>query len=223
MLELAERTLASGATHFVHPLNLTPPKPTLLVDGPYDAFYLEEAYRREGRTNPWHIAALEQLDPTVTGGGKDAIRKYLRQNQGPRRARPRASPVVVLLDWESSEDERRGIAQLLEAHPESNAIVWPQDRVNAELGETFRGSERFVSTDLVEAAAQAAPGRGIVRDPATAIYELLPQQKTQAKRALVDTCRVRNQTDDLRIIIDLLPWLEARIPQLAAQAPLPGL
>jgi hypothetical protein len=129
---------------------------------------------------------------------------------------------VVLLDWETSEDERKGTDALVAVHAESTALVWPADRVNRELGETFRGSERFLSTELVEATAQAAPAKGILRDPATGIYELLPQQKNDAKQALIEACRNRNEVGDLRIIIDLLPALESRIPQANAQLPLPG-
>ena len=223
VLELADRTLSSGVSHFVHPLNLTPPKPTLLVDGPYDAFYLEEAYRRAGRTNPWDTRSLEQLDPRAASGGKDAIRKYLRQNEGPLRARPRTSPVVVLLDWEASEDERRGIDELVSVHSESTAIVWPIDQVNPQLGETFRGSERYLSGDLVESAAHSIASSGIVRDVATGVFELQPQHKSRAKRAIIDACRVRGELEDLRLVLALLPWLEQRIPRAEAQAHLPGL
>lgn len=223
VIELADRTLSSGVTHFVHPLNLTPPKPTLLVDGPYDSFYLQEAYLRADRTNPWDIRSLEELDPQITSGGKDAIRKYLRQNEGPLRSRPRTSPVIVLLDWEASEDERSGIDQLVSAHPTSTAIVWAADRVNPQLGETFKGSERFLSTDLVEAAAHAPAPSGIVRDVATGTLELQPQHKSRAKRAMIDVCRTRGEVEDLRLVIDLLPWLESRIPRADAQLHLPGL
>ena len=119
-MELADRALASGVTTFVHPLNRTAPKPTLLVDGPFDVYYLEASYRHSGRKSPWDIRCLETLDPTVGGSGKNTLKNYLKANRGPLRARPRESPVVVLLDWEDTEAERQSFSELVEAHPTSN-------------------------------------------------------------------------------------------------------
>jgi energy-coupling factor transporter ATP-binding protein EcfA2 len=139
MAELADRTLASGVTGYVHPLAMTQPKPTLIVDGPFDVFYLEQAYRKGNRVNPWDIRCLETLDPDLGGSGKDKLKQYLRNSKGPLRARPSASPVIVLLDWEDSENERQAFAQLLDDHPTSTALVWPKDLCNPRLGESFRG------------------------------------------------------------------------------------
>lgn len=222
VLELAERTLAAGVTPFVHPLNLTAPKPTLLVDGPFDVIYLTGAYALSARTSPWDIRSLEELDPAAGGSGKTLIRQYLQQNQGPLKARPGGSPVVVLLDWEDSEDERSAMQQLLDAHPASRAVIWPGDRTNPDLGESFRGIERYLSTELVRAVAQAAPDLGLVQTPAGK-WEIMPQKKSATKKALTRAFQHRQQVDDVRLIIEALPWLESQLPAATVPATLPGL
>jgi len=223
-LDLAERTLGSGVTSFVHPLNLTAPKPTLLVDGPLDVFYLTEAYRHSGRTNPWSIRSLEELDPAAGGSGKERTKKYLKQNQGPLRARPAGSPVIVLLDWEDSEQDRESFADLVSAHPTSTATIWPVDRANPELDDTFRGIERFLSTELVRASALSNPQGGILQAVGpTSSYSVLPTKKAAAKQLLRRTCVDRNDPADVRLITDVLSWLEGHLPGTQAAATLPGL
>jgi AAA ATPase domain len=223
VLDLANHTLAAGVTPFVHPLNLTAPKPTLLVDGPYDVLYLTEAYRLAARSNPWDIRSLEQLDPNIASSGKEQTRKYLRQNQGPLRARPTASPVIVLLDWEDSENDRQTLADVLAVHPTSTATVWPVDRTNPELDESFTGIERYLATDLVETAAETAPDAGIMRAVAGGRrFALTPQTKSAAKQALAKQFREREQAADVQRIIGALSWIESHLPAAETPASLPG-
>jgi len=211
-LTLAERTLGSGVTSFVHPLNLTPPKPTLLAEGPSDVFYVLEAYSRSARTNPWDVRWLETLDPG-SGGGKESLKKYLRANHGPLRARPDESPVILLLDWEVSDAELASNSALLSGHRTSRAIRWPETGANADLKESFVGIERFLGTDVVEAVAIDNPDAGITRTAeAPPKYELQPKKKTEAKQRLEGAIRTRGDTADLQPIIELLPWLEQHLP-----------
>jgi predicted ATP-dependent endonuclease of OLD family len=198
--DLADRMLASGVTHFVHPLSLTAPRPTLLVEGPTDVEYVTDAYRHSGRAIPWDVRCLETLDPAMPGSGKEALRKYLRANQSPLRARPTRSPVVVVLDWETTEDQRLEFERLLDEHSTSLALVWPEAEINPDLGSSFRGIERFLASDLIHDAARRI-------DLPTAL-ELQEKKKPQAKRAILETCRERNNPNDLARIIDLLAWLE---------------
>jgi hypothetical protein len=211
VLELAERSLSTGVSPFVHPLNLTPPKPTLLVDGPYDVYYLTEAYRRSGRPNPWDIRALQDIDP-AQGSGKETTRKYLQQNQGPLKSRPRTSPVIVLLDWEDSDSDLETTQKHLSGHPTSKAIRWPLTDANPELGDSFHGIEHHLATELVSAVATNA-ALGIVRGAGgQGPYELMPQTKSHAKQALAAATRARNQLSDLQPLVDSLPWLDGHIP-----------
>jgi energy-coupling factor transporter ATP-binding protein EcfA2 len=223
VLALAEEMLATGVTPFVHPLNLTPPKPTLLVDGPYDVFYWTTAYLHSERTNPWDIRSLPDIDPGVGGGGKNTIKKYLAQNAGPLRARPAGSPVVVLLDWEDTEAERQSVEALLTGHPTSRAILCPVDRVNPDLGESFKGIERFLATELVHTVAATDPGLGIVRGAGgVGAYELMPQTSDRAKQALVRRCRDRELAADTQLLSEALVWLESHLPASETPESLPG-
>jgi hypothetical protein len=74
------------------------------------------------------------------------------------------------------------------------------DQVNPQLGETYRGSERYLSGDLVESAAHSIGSSGIVRDVATGVFELQPQHKSRAKRAIIDACRARGELERDEVI-----------------------
>lgn len=223
MSELADRTLASGVTGYIHPLALTQPKPTLIVDGPLDVFYLEHTYRKANRLNPWDIRCLETLDPDLGGSGKDKLKQYLKNSKGPLRARPSASPVIVLLDWEDSENERQAFADLLIEHPTSTAVVWPQDLSNPRLGSSFRGIERFLGTALVEHVANQQPNLGITQTVANPpIFELQPPRRSAVKQALARECEGRDNVQDVQPLIGALDWLDSNIPGRAQQPRLPS-
>jgi ABC-type thiamine transport system ATPase subunit len=214
--ELADRTVAAGITQFVHPLNLTTIKPTLLVEGRFDVFYIDLAYSVAGRTNPWDIRSLDDIEPGL-GGGKEKIRKYLAGNKGPLRARPSASPVIVLLDPDVSQGEINGLKQLLECHPTSTAARWPTDKVNPELDESVLGIERFLSTELFRATAETYPASGLYRTTEEPERFGIAKDKTSsAKQKLAKAGRDRGNADDLKLIIDLLPWLEQLLPSSTA-------
>lgn len=224
MAELADRTLASGVTGYVHPLSLAQPKPMLIVDGPLDVFYVEEAYRRSKRLNPWDIRCLETLDPTLGGSGKTALKQYLKNNKGPLRARPSASPVVILLDWEDSENERQTFSKLVEDHPTSTAIVWPTDLANPSLGKSFRGIERFLGTKLIEVIAQRQSQLGITQTLTTPpVFEVQPSQKSAVKQALAKECKARNRSADVAPLAQALKWLDSHIKGKSEQPPLPAI
>ena len=216
--ELADRTVAAGITQFVHPLNLTTIKPTLLVEGPLDVFYIEQAYAAANRTNPWDIRSLDDIEQGL-GGGKQKIRKYLAGNRGPLRARPSRSPVVVLLDPDVSQGEVDGLKQLLESHSTSTAAKWPSDKVNAELDTSVKGIEQLLSAPLFEATANAHAASGIYKTlDNPPCFGVAKDKTSSAKQKLAEVCRTRNDAQDLSRIIDLLPWLESFLP--ASTAPL---
>ena len=220
---LADRSISEGVSPFVHPLNLTAMKPTLLLEGPSDVWYVNEAYRHAGRTNPWEVRYLKDVDPAATGG-KDALKQYLKANQAALRARPTQSPVVAILDWEVKDGEAESVRTLIEAHHRSTASRWRADDANPDLAESWVGIERYLATELVEAVASAHPDAGMTRQAGgSTLWELAPQKKDRAKKLLITACADRDQPDDLQRIIDLLPWLESFLGPPASQAPLPGL
>jgi energy-coupling factor transporter ATP-binding protein EcfA2 len=220
--QLADRSISAGISTFVHPLHLTAMKPTLLLEGPSDVWYTAEAYRHAGRINPWDIRYLDEIEHGA-GGGKDPLKKYLKSNQAALRARPTQSPVVVVLDWEVSEDEVRRVNDLLAAHPLSSATRWPADKANPKLAASWVGIERFLGTDLVVATATASPNSGMTMTVGVApMWELAPQRKNEAKALLLKECQKRNEKVDLDHLIALLDWLEAQLPSVGGQTPIPG-
>jgi hypothetical protein len=222
--ELADRSISQGVSAFVHPLHLSAMKPTLLLEGPSDVWYVEEAYRRAARANPWEIRHLGMIERDTTGG-KEGIRRYLKANQAALRARPSRSPVIVVLDWEVSEGEVNGLNELISTqHPWSSATRWPVDRSNPDLADSWVGIERFLATPLVETTATANPDAGMTRTVGeNPRWELAPQRKDVAKKLLLAECGNRDLRDDLSFIIDLLDWLDGRLPRSGTAQPIPAL
>lgn len=220
--ELADRSISAGISTFVHPLHLTAMKPTLLLEGPSDVWYVSEAYRHAARTNPWELRYLDEIEPGA-GGGKESLKKYLKANQAALRARSSQSPVIVLLDWEVPEAEVQHVARLAAAHPWSTATRWPADKSNPDLAKSWVGIERFLGTALVEATATRHPDAGMtITVGANRTWELAPQRKDEAKKLLLRECQQRDDGRDLTHLTALLDWVEGHLPATGAQMPIPG-
>jgi hypothetical protein len=128
------------------------------------------------------------------------------------------------LDWEDSENERQAFAQILNDHPTSTALVWPQDLSNPRLAASFRGIERFLGTPLVESVVQQQPDLGITQRVGNPpIFELQPAQQSPVKQALARACERRDNVQDVRPLIDALDWLDSNIPGRAQQPRLPSI
>ena len=109
---LIDMALTGGVTPFTHPLHIGSIKPLLLVEGRDDREILLRAYRDSGKACPYDIKAMVDLEPSTTGG-VEQIETYLSNNRSALRARPSASPVIALLDWEVSEGKRGKIERRL--------------------------------------------------------------------------------------------------------------
>jgi hypothetical protein len=94
---------------------------------------------------------------------------------------------------------------------------------NPDLGDTFRGIERFLSTELVEATARSRSQTGIVQPVGGGVLEIQAQLKNQAKQHLARTCEARDNPADLERLIALIPWIEQQLPRGQPQASLPGM
>jgi hypothetical protein len=130
---------------------------------------------------------------------------------------------VVLLDWEDTEGDREATQEILEVHPTSTAVLWPADMANPEVGASYHGIERFLGSGLLAEAAAAGQG-GIVQTVGeNQTFELMPKQRGAVKQRLRERCEARNNPEDLRHIIDALPWLEEQIPLARLPERLPGL
>jgi energy-coupling factor transporter ATP-binding protein EcfA2 len=206
---LIDIALASGVTPYTHPLHVGPPKPVLLVEGKDDREVILRAYDASGQPCPYVIKAMEDLEPT-TSGGVEQIQTYLGSNASALRARPTDSPVIVLLDHDVSEGKRGKIQKALRGHPTSGCYLLPKAERTSGLKDDMPGIEAYLSLDFYRAAEETI-GLTVVRpgDPHTAGWDLgvekseLGAKKQAIHRLLAD----RDDPADIAAVTALVPWV----------------
>lgn len=203
--ELIERGFAGDVSPWVHPLVGGVPMPLLLLEGTTDVDYIKAAYESIGRTIPWDIHCLPTLDRTIESGGTEQIIRYLRTNEQAIAARPHQSPIYVLLDWDA-ESKLGKYQEALACHPSSRAVVMPKALANPELGESFRGIERFLSTGFWEEALAVLN----VHQPPVPVTprSILPQELSRIKSDLLPLLASRGQAADLNYLCRVVQWLD---------------
>ena len=150
---LTSKAQTAGVTQWIQPLLARPWAPLVLVEGDIDKKVLSHIALLAGRTNI-DFVTLSGLDPAERGSGKDAIASYLRKHGGLIQNRPAEGPLLVLLDWEISDQDLRGMIAAYGTN--GDQLVRRMDEANATptLGQDFRGIERFYPADLVLASHQ---------------------------------------------------------------------
>lgn len=198
---------------FQHPLFLSPDRPLVLVEGASDAAYLRMAAVAANLKPLWTLVSLEDLEEGKTGG--DDVLSYLRANPSVLASRPLHAPVVVLRDWEQNEKTMLKIASALEPHDTSRCIRPPESLCNHELGQKFRGIERFLPTDVVEKVLSGKlRGKTLdVRYPLHIEKEDLDGAKPRLGKAMATT------TDPGPHLIGLVKWLDDEVRAAVGKAP----
>lgn len=210
---LIREAQSAGVAPFSHPLHTGPPKPILLVEGKNDRELLQHAYLISPEPCPYEILAIEDLEEDLQGG-VDQIRSYLHHNQAALRARPKESPVVVLIDWEESAKNEAKIHKELLEHPTSLCTRMPESARNSDLSRDFVGIEGFLSTGFYEAAAsslglpltQPVPGSS-----ASHKFAIKREELREAKGRLHKLLLDRDNDEDIQPLVDLLPWINEHV------------
>jgi len=207
--ELINMALAGGVTPFTHPLHIGTVKPLLLVEGRDDRELLLRAYADRGESCPYDVKAMEDLEPSMTGG-VEQIQTYLKNNRSALRARPAASPVIVLLDHEVSEGKRKSIENTLSDHPTSACHAMPKTFRTNGLKDDMPGIEAYLSKDFYRAAERDI-ALTVVRpgDPAAAGWDLGVEKSELGRRKsdIHELLRRRGDPDDIKPLTALAPWI----------------
>ncbi len=219
---LIDAALASGVTPYTHPLHVGPLKPLLLVEGRDDRELISRAYADSGEACPYVIKAMEDLEKTTTGGVEQII-SYLKGNASALRARPTASPVIVLLDHEVSDGKQGRVQKALDQHPTSGCYLMPKAERTPGLKADMPGIEAYLSLDFYR-DAETSIGLTVVSpgDPAAAGWELgvekaeLGSQKKNIHQLLQD----RDDESDIAQLTKVVPWI-SRLLITAGQGTLP--
>lgn len=206
---LLDIALASRVAPYTHPLHIGAIKPLLLVEGRDDRELFLRAYRDAGEPRPYEIRAMEDLEPSMTGG-VEQIQTYLANNCSALRARPTDSPIIVLLDHEVSEGKRRKIQTALSEHPTSACYLLPKTGRTVGLREDVAGIEGYLSLGFYE-AAEAELNLVVVRpgNPDTAGWTLGIEKTEMGKKkqGIHSLLRQRSEPGDIEQITKLVPWV----------------
>lgn len=208
LLESAKLAIST----YRHPLLSFPTDPIVIVEGKFDAIYLRSAIESTNLKPRWRLVSPEEaFGPDFTG---DAIHQYLKYNKQVVASRADAAPVIVLRDWEATDNSKYDT--VLKAHPYSKCIIPPADRANPELGESFRGIERFLPTDYVTSVIDVMKlGRetGHPNSPHSIKKQLLEQSKPALARMVGSGHSVGPYMDDL------VRWVDDQIVEILAAVP----
>lgn len=143
-----------GVSGWVQPVLAFPGNPVVLVEGEIDSEVLTHVSKIVGLTRI-RFLALPQLDPAEKGAGKDAITAYLKRHGGLIPNRPKESPLVVLFDWEVSKTELDSAKKAYGSGADLAVIAMNAKHCVPEMGEDFKGIERFYPPSVVQEASKA--------------------------------------------------------------------
>lgn len=201
-------------TRFSHPILDWPETPLVIAEGDSDVELLRLAMHVMKRRPRWRLISMADIEPDFGGG--DAVVSYLRANQSVLASRPESAPVLVLKDWEVNNKSLRRAKDAVACHPTSTAIRIPEDMANPELGQQFRGIERFLETQVIRDviggerlqphSVQKEYPLGVTRD----VLE-------SSKKALVASCQERQAVGPH--VSKVADWIDEQVEVALGEAP----
>ena len=152
--KLTREAESKGVSGWVHPILSFPWNPIVLVEGSTDIKALTHAASIVGLG---HIKFFNvpSLDHSEEGAGKDAIIFYLKRNAGLAQNRPAEAPLLVLFDWETSDQEIKKAKAAYGLNADKYVTRMNPAYCDAKLGEDFKGIERFYPSAIIESAHKA--------------------------------------------------------------------
>lgn len=155
--EAIERLSRDGISRWTHPVLYYPLDPLILVEGKYDAAFLEAAFKHVRHNRPIRVSYLEKLEGGARTGGVDDLYQYVKANTGVIQSRQKDARVVILLDWDAARKADQ-FRKLLPGNDSFKVMAWPDTAFNPKLGRSFRGIERHLSDRLIgRAEKKGAP------------------------------------------------------------------
>ena len=189
-----DRLSRAGVSRWAHPILHFPTDPLVLVEGKVDHRFLKEAFRFLRPRRPVRVTYLELLDDADgrTGGDRDLLR-YVKANGSAIKARPRDSPVVVVLDWDAA-GRQPSFAKLFSSDDPFKVLAWPESSLNPMLGKSFHGVERCYSDRLLRLAESKGVTVGRTK---AGVCSIEPTEYGKAKQVLAEIVVQELQPDDL--------------------------
>lgn len=151
-----KKSAASGITRWIEPLLCFPLDPLLLVEGKFDHDFIQRALEIIAPDLKIHVEYLEKLEGAKMVGGVDEIYEYLKRKINLIKVRCKDAPIIVLLDWDVATKRRSDFQKLMNRDIPLH-VVYCDNTFNHNLGETFRGIERFMPDRIISEVETAYP------------------------------------------------------------------
>jgi len=152
--ELTHAADTRGVSGWVHPILNFPWNPVVLTEGPCDAAVLSHVARLAGADH-LRFTSLPQLDPEENRGGKDKIISFLKNSLGLVKNRAKEYPLLVLLDWEVSDQDLKRTQDAYGPDGKKYVLRMNQAYCNPLISADFKGIERFYPPHVFIDAHQA--------------------------------------------------------------------
>jgi len=211
---LLNNACRTGVSGWQHPLLAHPFNPVVLLDGPIDRDVLSKAAEVTGRAPNCQFACLEDFAPHHKRSGVGNTLRFLQAEGSLVGSRKSDAPLIVLLDWETTEQD---LARVREAYGGENGAetrVFRMDEQYADplVGATVRGIERFYPPLLfeeVQGDSQFAE-MGIAFGKSRRIV-VEPARFAKCKRRLADRLCAKGSSDWYAHLAGILKQVEAAL------------
>ena len=189
-----EKLSRSGISRWVHPILHYPLDPIILIEGKYDAAFLEEAFKHIRPKNTVRVTYLEKLERNGNAtGGVDDLLKYVKSNVQAIKARPSKAPIIIVLDWDAAKKAKE-FKKHFHADDPFCVLSWPDIAFNPKLNQSFRGIERHYSDRIIETAKKG--GATIYRSN-KGVCSIANEDRSQVKTKLFEIVKRGLQEKDL--------------------------
>lgn len=203
-----------GVSSWVQPILAYPTNPVVLVEGTSDAEVLSHVATLIG-VDRLRFLAISELDAAERGGGKDAITNYIKKHGGLLNNRPKEAPLMVMLDWEVSNDE---VDKARKAYGTDGAIaVLRMNPAHCDplMSEDFRGLERFYPPRIIREAASA--GEFVIGEAQGKPLSISASQLSIAKQRLRSRVRACTQHADLPSLAAVVRDVDTAVTNMSSR------
>ena len=194
--ELVRSAEIRGVSGWIQPILAFPTSPVVLVEGELDVEALYHVSSVAGDRSV-RFLSLPQLDPAEKGAGKDSILTYLKRHSALISNRPPGAPLVVVFDWEVSDDHLNQARSAYGAGADGTRRVVRMNSsyCDPRMSKNFKGIERFYPTRIVEDAVNADEFLAVVKTGKP--ISIAADQLSKAKRPLLN--RLKQTTDQAEL------------------------
>lgn len=148
--DLVRSAESKGVTGYMHPILSFPFNPVVLVEGWVDERVLNHVANVMGR-GVIKFLSLPSIDDDEQAGVENQI-NYIRRNAALLSRRPQEAPLLVLVDWDVSDQKLNTLRSVYGANSDKYVIRANAAETSSVLGRSFRGVERFYPEAVIKEA-----------------------------------------------------------------------